>query len=281
MTVGHGESPPLTWLSTNYLFGTGQVPQWKSARASESVKEAEILCSRTGCEPGEQGEVWSTKGILAFEDGRLADAQNLFGRSLQDAKAAGKQFLEARDWVSLSAVSLEQYHYEDALSQSQIASDIANKIGAQQTLVIAQGNAGWAYYETGDYVRALASFNAAAESAASLGSTIDQEHWLDTAGMSEARLGNLSAAREHYDRAMALARSLKSAPEITQVDQALASLLLHGPRPAGCGEIRQRNQISCQAGLGDPFDIQLGNLLEAQLLAQRGNLPVPKRSCAM
>ena len=102
-------------------------------RASALVGEAEALCSRTGCAPGEQGEIWSTEGILAFEEGRLPDAQKLFGRSLEDARATGKQFLEARDWVSLSAVSLEQYHYEDALSQSQIATEIANKIGAQQT----------------------------------------------------------------------------------------------------------------------------------------------------
>jgi CHAT domain-containing protein len=244
-------------------------------RANASVREAEILCSRTRCEPGEQGEVWSTEGILAFEEGRLADAQNLFGRSLEDARVAGKQFLEARDWVSLSAVSLEQYHYEDALSQSQIASEIANKIGAQQTLVIAQGNSGWAYYATGDYARALASFNAAAASAAILGSTIDQEHWLNTAGMSEARLGNLPAARERYDQAMALARSLGNATEIAQVDQALASLLLRGPHPMDAEKYIEETRSLAQKA-GNNFDIQLGNLLESQLLAQRGDLPKSK-----
>jgi tetratricopeptide (TPR) repeat protein len=161
--------------------------------AIESVAQAKALCKRVPCESNKQGEIWSTEGILAFEEDRLSDAQKLFGQSLEIARATGKHFLEARDWVSLSAVSLEQYHYEDALAQSQAATEIANKIGAQQTLVIAQGNSGWAYYETGDYIRALASFNDAAASAAALGSTINEEHWLDTAGMSEARLGNLDA----------------------------------------------------------------------------------------
>jgi CHAT domain-containing protein len=239
--------------------------------ANESVAQAKALCKRVPCESNKQGEISSTEGILAFEEGRLSDAQKLFGQSLEVARAAGKHFLEARDWVSLSAVSLEQYHYEDALAQSQAATEIANKIGAQQTLVIAQGNSGWAYYQTGDYIRALASFNDAAASAAGLGSTINEEHWLDTAGMSEARLGNFDAARDLYSRALVLAQSLKNPSEISQVDQALASLLLHTPHPEQAEKyINEARTLAQQAG--DPFDIQLGNLLAAQLLAQRGDL---------
>ena len=41
-------------------------------------------------------------------------------------------------------------------------------------------------------------FHDAAEAAANLGAPLDQEHWLDTAGMSEARLGNLDAALDRY-----------------------------------------------------------------------------------
>ncbi len=139
-------------------------------------------------------------------------------------------------------------------------------------LVIAQGNSGWAYYETGDYARSLASFNAAAASAADSRFNDQQEHWLDTAGMSEARLGNLDPARERYDRALALARSLKNNSEIAQVDQALASLLLAHRTQKQRRSTSARPDIlpSAEASL---FDIQLGNLLEAQLLAQRGDLP--------
>ncbi len=139
--------------------------------------------------------------------------------------------------------------------------------------MVAQGNAGWAYYETGDYPRHSLVSTTAAASAAKLGSTIDEEHWLDTAGMSEARLGDLDAAREHYDRALALARSLKNTSEIAQVDQALAALLLHTSASRGGGERTSMRPDHLAQQAGDPFDIQLGNLLEAQLLAQRGDLP--------
>jgi len=244
-------------------------------QAHESVAKAAALSDSASADTKKVGEVWSTKGILAFEDGRLQDAHELFQQSLKTAQATGNQFLEARTLLDLSAVDLEQNHYEDALTQSQAATDIARRIGAQQVLVIAQGNAGWAYFETGDYARALDSFNGAAASAARIGLTIDQEHWLDTAGMSEARLGNLDAARELYNRALALAQSLKNTSEVGQVDQALASLLLHTHHPEQAKKyVDEAKALAQQAG--DAFDIQLGNLLAAQLLAERGNLSQAK-----
>jgi CHAT domain-containing protein len=245
-----------------------------SQQAKRSITEAEGLLNRG---PGAslstrmRGEVLSAKGSLALQENDLLSAQNFFRESLEIARADGDRFLEARSLLNLGVIDLQQYHYEDALEQSQLASHIARTMGAHQTLVRTQGNAGWAYYETGDYQRALANFDAAAASAASLGSTLDQEHWLDTAGMSEARLGDLSAARERYDRAMELARSLKNTSEIAQVDQALAALFLHTSHPEQAEKyIDEAKTLAQQAG--DPFDIQLGNLLEAQLLAHRGDL---------
>jgi CHAT domain-containing protein len=144
-------------------------------------------------------------------------------------------------------------------------------ISAGQTLEKAQGNAGWAYYETGDYTRALASFNAAAANAASLGSPIDESQWLDNAGMSEARLGNIEAARARYNRALMLAQSLKNISEIAQVDQAIAALLLRTPHPEMAQKYIDDARALAQQG-GDAFDTHLGNLLAAQLLAKRGDL---------
>jgi CHAT domain-containing protein len=72
-----------------------------------------------------------------------------------------------------------------------------------------------------------------------------------------------------------LAQSLKNTSEIGQVDQALASLLLHTPHPEQAEKyINESKAIAQQSG--DAFDIQLGNLLAAQLLAQRGNLSQAK-----
>jgi CHAT domain-containing protein len=273
---GRAANPDLE-IERLIILSLAQARTGNLQRAKQSMALAESLCN---CEQQAsptrmRGEVLSSMGSLALEENDFQVAQKYFQQSLEIAHGDKDQFLEARMLVNLSVVDLEEDHYEAALEHSQAASSIAHGIGARLTEVTAQGNAGWAYYETGDYQRALANFDAAAVSAASLGSTLDQEHWLDTAGMSEARLGDLPAARERYDRAMALARSLKNASEITQVDQALASLLMHSSRPAEAKKyIEEAQALALKAG--NAFDIQLGNLLAAQLLIQRGGLAQAK-----
>jgi tetratricopeptide (TPR) repeat protein len=244
-------------------------------QARQSIDDAEALYSPGSDDPSNArilSEVLSARGSLALEEADLPRALNLFLQTFEISRNNGDRFLEARTLLNLGVVDLQQDHYEDALAHFEAASGVAKSIGAQQTLEKAQGNAGWAYYATGDYTRALTSFNAAVTSAASLGSLIDEVQWLDTAGMSEARLGDLNGARERYGRALPLARSLKNAEEISEVDQALASLLLHSSHPETAEPyIREANDLALQRG--SAFDIQLGNLLAAQLLAQRGDLP--------
>jgi CHAT domain-containing protein/Tfp pilus assembly protein PilF len=244
-------------------------------QAKQSIADAEARWSRDSAELPPllmRGEVLSAKGSLALEESNLLNARGFFQQSLQIARANDDSYLEARELLNLGVVDLQQDHYEEALEQLQAASDVARAIGAYQILEKMQGNAGWAYYATGDYTRALTSFNAAAASAASLGSPIDEVQWLGTAGMSEARLGDLNGARERYGRALPLARSLKNAEEISDVDQALASLLLHSSHPETAEPyISEANDLAMQRG--SAFDILLGNLLAAQLLAQRGDLP--------
>jgi CHAT domain-containing protein len=244
------------------------------AQAKQSIADAESLgdhnCNKAPIS-SICADVISAKGSLALEENDLMHAQYFFQRSLDIARANHDRFLEARTLLNLGVVDLQLYHYEDALEPSQAASDIARTIGANQTLEKAQGNAGWAYYATGDYDRALISFNAAGESAQKLGSPIDEGQWLNTAGMCESRLGNLRAAQNLYRRSLALARALGNAEEISQVELALASLLLHSPNPEAAEPyIREAGELAKQRG--SISDEQLARQLQGQLLVQRGDL---------
>ena len=218
-----------------------------------------------------RAQVFAARARLASKENHLVEAESLFQKSLATARNAGNRFSEASALLNLSMINLELDHYEDALEQSVACAAIASSIEAQVLVERALGNAGWAYYETGDYQRALANFNDAARSAATLGSTIDEEHWINTAGMSEARLGNLNDAQERYARALTLARSLKDDSEVVQVDQALAALFLHGPYSQKAEKYIEEATSLAQKEESD-FDIRLGDLLEAQFLAQRGDL---------
>ena len=241
------------------------------SQAKEFLLEAEALCDQTPIDTQKKGYVWSTEGIFAYNENHLREALALFQQSLEASKVTGDRFLEAQTLLNLSAVALHQNHYEDAILQSLAAAEIAQRIGAQQTVEVAQGNIGWAYYATGDYQRALVNFNDATASATILGSTIDRETWKNVAGMTEARIGNLDAAQRHYESALALARSLKNASEVSHVEQPLASLLIHRDRPEDAAPyINEAKRLAQQTG--DASDIQFGNLLEAQLLARNGNV---------
>ena len=254
------------------ILSLAQARMGNVAQANESMKAAVTLCS---CEVDSsnmqmRGNILSAKGSLALQENDFINARTDFVKSLEIARADSDRYLEARMRLNLSVIDLLEDHYEDALEQSQVASDIARRIGAQLIVVGAQGNSGWAFYETGDYTRALACFNDAAEAAADLGAPFDEEHWLDTAGMSEAQLGNLDAARESYGRSLSLAKSLQNGSEITQVDQALASLFLHSSHPDEAERYIDEARLLARRD-GSEFDIQIGNLLEGQFLAQSGD----------
>jgi CHAT domain-containing protein len=243
-----------------------------SVHARKAMAEADQL---NRISPSTKAEIFARHAIFEIQENHLTEAESLLRQSLATARIAKDAFAEATALLNLSAVDLQQDRYEDAIEQSDIAAHIAQTIGAQVVHTRAVGNAGWAYYETGDYQRALANFKAAAANAANLGSTSDEEHWNNTAGMSEARMGNYAAARKHYNRAMALARTLKDPSEIAQVDQSLASLALHSPHPEQAAPyIKEARALAQQ--MASAFDIQLGDLLQAQFLTSQGNISQAK-----
>lgn len=243
-----------------------------AVRATQAIDEADRL---KAVSLSTKSDIFAARARFELQENRFAEAEVLLQESLTTAREGGNRFSEATALLNLGVIDLHQDHYEDALEHSDAAASIAQSIGAQVLQERALGNTGWAYYEIGDYQHALANFNEAAANAASLGTTNDELLWNNTAGMSEARMGDLATARKHYGRAMTLARALKDPTEIAQVDQSLASLELHSPQPTQAATyIEEARSLARQTG--SPFDIQLGDLLQAQLMAAQGNIPQAK-----
>ncbi len=248
------------------LLSLAYAREGDTGRATEAIDKADQLKTVS---PSAKAEIFAARARFEALANHFNEARSLFQESLATARIGGNRFSEASALLNLSMINLQQDHYEDAVEQSEAAARVANSIGARVLLEKARGNVGWAYYETGDYQRALASFNNAAASADTVGSTIDQELWNNTAGMSEAHLGDLNGARQHYERALGLAHSLNNASELSHVDQALATLLLHTSHPEAAEKyVNDARTLARQTG--DTFDVQLGELLEAQFLARRG-----------
>lgn len=246
--------------------------QGNRIRAVQLFAAADDICKRQSTvQPSVRAELLGAEGRFETEEGHVPEASTLFQKSLAEARLGRDRFFEASALLNLGVIDLHQNRFEDALEHSDAAVGIAKAIQAQLILEKALGNSGWAYYGTGDYQHALLNFNEAATSAANLGSTIDQEIWNNTGGMTEARLGNMDGARRHYEEALSLAQSMKNPSEIRDVDYSIASLLLHMTRAEQAKPYIDKSRRLTQQ-IGDASDVQIGNLLEAQYSLQNGEI---------
>ena len=141
----------------------------------------------------------------------------------------------------------------------------------------ATGNVGWALYKLGDYRRALANSQASPEQqeAGALGVPIDQSAWLNDAGLSQARLGDLNAAKTSYEHSLQLARSLRNSEEISDALVALSSLSLQmGNLDDALERSREAQQIAQQRG--NDTDTLRPALIEALVLEKQGKTSAAK-----
>lgn len=215
------------------------------------------------------------QGIVDGENGRLAKAEQDSALSLGSARKSGDRFIQTQALMNLGVIAERQEHYDDALDRFGQASALASSIGANLALEKATGNAGWAFYKLGDYKRALVNSRRAEQQAALLGASIDQVEWLNNAGLSQFRLGDFSAARSFYQQSYTLARSLRNSEEIGDALLALAYLSLEsGDLADALNKSREVERIAIQQG--DPEDALEPTLIEASVLARRGQNPAAK-----
>lgn len=233
--------------------------------ATQALAEAEKLC------PNEQAcaEVRLAQGIVDVESDRLADANHDFELCVNSARSRDDKFLQMQALLNLGVVALRQERYDSALERFAESSVLANGIGAQVALEKATGNVGWALYKLGDYRRALENSQLAGKKAAELGVSHDQVEWLNDAGLSQSRLGDLNAARSSFERSLQLARSIKNSEETGDALVALASLSLQmGDLEGALNRAREAGQIAEQRG--NNSDTLRPALIEARVTEKQG-----------
>ena len=241
------------------------------ASAAQSLSDAEKLCpNELAC-----GEVRQAQGIVAIENAQLADAKRALELSLVSASSRGDRFLQMQVQLNLGVVALRQEHYDEALDRCAAASVLANAIGAQVALEKATGNVGWALYKLGDYRRSLANLQLAEEQAGTLGVPIDQTAWLNDAGLAQARLGDLNAAKTSYEQSLQLAQSIRNSEETSDALVALSSLSLQmGNLDDALQRSREAQQIARQRG--NDSDTLRPALIEALVLEKQGKTSAAK-----
>src|SRR5262249_39010178 len=90
------------------------------------------------------------------------------------------------------------------------------------------GNAGWAYYNLGDFEGALAQFQEAEQQAQQIGLPGHRLVWLQDAGLAEYKLRNLEGARKYDESALGIVLALPAdsvVDELANINTNLALLL--------------------------------------------------------
>jgi CHAT domain-containing protein/tetratricopeptide (TPR) repeat protein len=258
-------------ITRNTLLSISLRRTGDKASATQALADAEKLCpNEVAC-----ADVRLAQGIVGVENDRLADANHAFELCVNSARTRGDGFLQMQALLNLGVVALRQERYDAALDRFAESSVLANRIGARLALQKATGNVGWALYKLGDYRRALANSQLAGEQAAALGVPHDQVRWLNDAGLSQTRLGDLNAARTSFEQSLQLARSIRNSEEISDALVALASLSLQmGDLDGALNRSREAQQIAQQRG--NNSDTLRPALIEALVTEKQGKTAIAR-----
>jgi len=230
---------PEFTIQVHALAGLAYAHLHQFAEAGQELEKAEQLCAA----PADPtcGELLLAHGVLSTERGRFIEAQRDFEQTLASAQAHKDRFLESTALLNLAAASLQQQHFDEALDHSDAAYRLAASLDFGEITLNALGNLGWAYYKLGDPEKALGYFVDAKQRATQLGSIIDEEVWLTTAGYVYLGLHNYAIAEQSYQQALNLAQQINSKEDILN---ALMSLALVSEQT---GKLEQARQYSDRA----------------------------------
>ncbi|MGA7244329.1 MAG: CHAT domain-containing protein [Terracidiphilus sp.] len=194
--------------------------QQQATLADEKLKMAGLLCADarySSC-----GEVLRARGIVAGEQGRLAEARQYYVDTLTFANDRRDRFLAANAVLSLGWTALQVDHFDEAMDWSKSAIRMCAELQAEALSERASGNLGWAYLKLGDGERALALFAEAQKSAAHRGDNRSELGWITTAGEVYRGNGDIERAVQSFQRGLTLATEINSKQDIVNALEDLA-----------------------------------------------------------
>ncbi|MFD5031638.1 BTAD domain-containing putative transcriptional regulator [Streptomyces sp. NPDC058220] len=176
-----------------------------AGRYSEADEEARLatLLARSAQDPAPIPWADNDRGIIAFNQGRHAEAESYLLRAIEGSRAHGNSPGEASALCNLSRLHLSQGHTAKAISLAQQGIDIYDRMGLTLRLANARYALGVALTQAGKHREALDELN---EALTSFGKN-RQRLWEGTTlfRMAEAHLSARGPARaaQHAEQALA------------------------------------------------------------------------------
>ena len=209
-------------IKRNLLCGLAHAGLGQTQPSDQELQEARRLSDSSDSQLN--GEVLQAEAKVELLRNHLAEATDLYGKSLQIARERNDTFLESSDLLNMGWVAVQMAHYDEALTLLNKAVESARAIQAHLLMQAALGNAGTAYFYLGDFEKALSSFQEAEEAAKETGATSTQIDWLMDAGATYYNLGDLEKAKKCYEQSLQAALAIDAPQEIAYIDTQLGFL---------------------------------------------------------
>jgi CHAT domain-containing protein len=237
-------------------------------QADREVREARALAELSHSPL--MGEVLRTEAQIQVAHDDLPAATASFRESLNLARQQNDDYLAATDLLNIAFVSLQTARLDEAIPELQGALAFAERIHAQALVQAAVGDIGESYLHLGDVEQALANYLKAEQQARESGARNSQVIWLQDAGYSYFKLGNLTAAREYDEKALAAAQALHASTQIINIETNLAFLSLQQEQ---YGAARAHCDVALREALArkDAHAAAYPRFLDAQLRARDPN----------
>lgn len=234
--------------------------------AERLLSRAERLCD--GKAYRSCGDILRTQGILAEERGRLEEARKHYLNYLAFARGIGDRWNESVALLNLGNVALQDEHYDEAVDWSLSASRLGEEMSNENQTQAALGNRGVAYFELGDFQRALESFEAARQQAARLGILRDEHKWLARSANVYRVAGDSNSAEQAYRQVIDLAKRTDSKQDIFDSLESLAEISIATGKLGDAS--RYINQmISLSRASGNGLDTLALTFAQGELAAAR------------
>ena len=213
LTAGGGSAPRSAELDArrNTLRGIAQTNLQQLDLAGQTFHETEEMPGANS--PKVMGDLLLGEGKLAALRHDTAQSELLFRRALTTAQEHNQTFLAGNALGNLGMLEMQQYHYAEAVDRFNASLAVAERLGAQASIVRTTVNLGWAYLQMGDLDRASDLFDDAKRRSEQLGMTADQETAIMNIAVVESAKREFLLADQNYLRALKLARQMNDKQE--------------------------------------------------------------------
>jgi CHAT domain-containing protein/uncharacterized protein HemY len=237
------------------------------------LEDAKILCLQIG---GNCGEVYQGLGVFALGQNQFLAARASFEQALSVAKKTGDRFLESNSLLNIAGALVKEGRFDEAIDRLGPASEAAASIGAQDLMLAARENLGWAYYRLGDSERASEVLLAAEKSAEQFHDDYARENALTNIGYIQLDQGHFDEAEKSFQQALSLATAADSKEHIYNVLRVLARLAVQNER------LDKADQYASQAldisrENNSPLDELYPLLVQGQIDTRRGDFAGAER----